>query len=317
MSASSKSDPQMHHGPVDIRFGHVSTDRSLIVGGDVRRAAGVRAGGDLEIRGAIEGGSVYAGGSIHVLGPIIGGDAGIVVALGDLTATRAERIPLRCSGTLRLNDSTHSILEAGTIEIAHSIRGGRASAQHSVTVQDAGSPNGNETILAAGLALDPLELPDEPIIVRVIHEVVSVPLREFESERPVSISSLTMRASRPASVYPPTTHPPAVHATTRPPTLRARASTGPIATAIPSHRPLPYIGGAADVASVDPGTRAAHRARAEELLRQAVIEVRGVAHEGVIIQLGELRLLIDRDLHAMRFSYDAATQKILSAPLTS
>jgi hypothetical protein len=56
----------VHAGDVDLHSGHLKTEGSLAIKGSVTRLLNVRATGDVEIGGSVDGGSVYAGGSITV-----------------------------------------------------------------------------------------------------------------------------------------------------------------------------------------------------------------------------------------------------------
>ncbi len=55
----------VHQGAVDLHTGHLDMHGSLTVKGDVERLLQVRASGDLEILGAVSGGSLRASGSVR------------------------------------------------------------------------------------------------------------------------------------------------------------------------------------------------------------------------------------------------------------
>jgi uncharacterized protein len=298
------ADHHVHHGDVDMHSGHLSMEGSLIIEGDVRRLFGVRALGDLEILGAIEGGSVYAGGNMAIHGGVSGGDVGIVSAGRNLRAHHVERASLICGGALTLEESVHSELTAETIEVLRWLRGGTATAAISITVEQAGSPRGNaDTLLVAGAPLDPPVLPAQPVIVQAKHEVVSVALH---TSGPVTVSGLAMRASSPP-------------ARNSAPPARSSIAPGEVASdsARPSVRPASgFPRGPADEEAREAAQRkAAYQLRADRLLPLASIRVLGVAHAGVTIQLGELRLLLERTVSGVCFSVDAKTGKIGTTPI--
>jgi uncharacterized protein (DUF342 family) len=311
----------VHRGDVDMRSGHLSMEGSLIIEGDVRRLFGVRALGDLEIRGVIEGGSVYAGGNMAIHGAVSGGDVGIVSAGGDLRARHVERSTLICGGAMTLEESVHSELTAETIHVLRWLHGGTATAALDITVEQVGSPRGNAaTVLIAGVPLDPPELPAQPVIVQAKHEVVSVALH---TSGPVTVSGLAMRASgAPARIS---------AAPARISAAPARTSAAPGQTASTSRRPLGAASIAPQRASFGPAAgpsrrpvdedakheaerKAAYQARAERLRSLASIRVLGVAHEGVTIQIGELRLVLERAVSDVCFAVDAKTGKIGTTP---
>jgi uncharacterized protein (DUF342 family) len=291
----------VHHGDVDMRSGHLSMEGSLIVEGDVRRLFGVRALGDLEIHGAIEGGSVYAGGSMVIHGPVSGGDVGIVSAGGDLRAHHVERAALICGRAMTVEESVHSELTAETIHVRRWLHGGTATAALGITVEQAGSPRGNAaTLLIAGVPLDPPELPAQPVIVQAKHEVVSVALH---TSGPVTVSGLAMRA-------------PSVPV--RNSAAPGRISAAPGQTASTSRRPSAGASITPQRASLGPAAesleeaerKAAYRLRADRLRSLASIRILGVAHEGVTIQIGELRMILERAVSDVCFSVDAKTGKL-------
>jgi uncharacterized protein (DUF342 family) len=301
----------VHEGHVDVRSGHLSTEGSLVVGGDVKRTFGVRALGDLEIRGAVESGSVYAGGNIRVHGAVGGGD-GLVSACGNLTASHAERTTLVSGGLLTLDDSVYCTLRAKAIRVLHGLHGGRATAELRIVAEQAGSPRGNaETFLVAGVPLDPPELVAYPVIVQTVYEIAALPHRE--SERPLGASSLVMLATKPPARNSETparrSAAPEGRLTSIPPqtgiaTSRPRASASP---ARPSTTPALST---EEVARAEAERAAVREARAEQLLQAASIQIFGVAHAGVTIQIGDVRMVLDAPMQQVRFSLDVKEKKI-------
>lgn len=309
----------VHAGDVDLRSGHLCSEGSLVIAGDVKRMFGVRALGDLEIHGVLESGSVYAGGSILLHGSASGGAGGIVSAGKDVHAAHAERIEFVCGGALTLTDAAYCELEAKTITVLRSLRGGKASAETSINVEQAGSANGkSDTLLIAGNPLVPPELPAQPIIVQIKHELVTLPMRE--SERPLSASSMVMLASRPpartatGSVHPsasprsPSAHPGAAGSTAP----HSQSSLPRTASAShPAQRSTTRPPAASDDTVQAAAERtAAQHAHLQHLREVASIQVFGVAHAGVIIQIGDARLMLDQPMHNVRFTLDAAARKI-------
>jgi uncharacterized protein (DUF342 family) len=294
----------VHRGDVDMRSGHLSLEGSLEIAGDVKRMFGVRALGDLEIRGGVEGGSVYAGGDIRIHAGLSGGDGGIVSAGGDLRAHHAERATLVCGGALTLEESVHCELTAETIQVLRWLRGGTATAELSITAEQAGSPHSNTaTLLIAGVPLDPPELPSYPLIVQVHHETVSEPTRA--SGRPVSMSSLVMRASG----HPTRNSAPPPHLSTVP----TRVSTGPRAAVGASQQAPAMPRGRDDEAAVLEAARSTvQHERSPRLLALASIHIFGTAHAGVTVQIGESRLVLEQPMHNVCFSFDPHTRKIVT-----
>lgn len=150
-------DRLVHEGPVDLRSGSLHMMGSLVVKGDVHGTFCVEASGDIEIRGGVEG-SVHAGGSLQIQRGIRGSLASSVTAEGDLSAQQAEYAELYSGGLLRLGAGVHAKLAAQRVEISKKLRGGVTQAERAVLVSEAGSPQGVQTEVEAGV---PLESPVE------------------------------------------------------------------------------------------------------------------------------------------------------------
>ncbi len=148
----------VHEGSVDLRSGDLHMQGSLLVKGDVHRSFGVYATGDLEIRGAVDGGNVHSGGSVKIKQGVRGGDAATVCAEGDLAVHHAESAVLYAGRLLQIGDAVHSRLAAGRIEVSGKVRGGVTQAEFSIILREVGSSLGTDTELVAA---EPLELPIE------------------------------------------------------------------------------------------------------------------------------------------------------------
>ena len=155
----------VHQGPVDLHTGHLETPGSLVVKGDVERLLQVRAGGDLEVLGAVSGGSLRAGGSIRVSGNVRGGDDARVIAEHDATIKSAESAEITAGNVLRVQEAVNSQLRGQQIVVTGRLRGGAAVAEQSLFVKEAGTPAGARTVVQAG---EPLELPDLAEVQRAV-----------------------------------------------------------------------------------------------------------------------------------------------------
>lgn len=158
-------DRHQHRGPVDLRSGHLEMQGSLSVQGDVERLLQVRASGDVEVLGAVSGGSVRAGGSVRVTGNVRGGDESRVVAGADVTLKSCEAADVTAQKTLRVQESVNSALHAEHVVITGRLRGGSAVAELSVQAKEAGTTGGTPTLLQAG---EPIELPDLEQVQRAV-----------------------------------------------------------------------------------------------------------------------------------------------------
>jgi uncharacterized protein (DUF342 family) len=147
----------LHDGDVDLRCGDLSMVGSLVVKKDVQRGFCVRATGDIEIKGGVEGGSAHAGANLRVSGGVRGSEGSMVAAEGDLRAHHAERARLVCGGVLDVVNAVNSRLSAVHIRVERSLRGGRASVEIGLVARDLGTEvaYGETMIEAAVLREEP------------------------------------------------------------------------------------------------------------------------------------------------------------------
>ncbi len=140
----------VHKGSVDLKSGHLETEGSLQVGGDVVNGMIVRAGVDAEVRGTVEAARLEAGGSIEIRGGVIGVGRGCVRAMQDLKIRHANGARLFAGGTLEVGKSVlNSELHAREITIGGTLQGDKAFAESSIRVRDVGSPAGTSCLLRA------------------------------------------------------------------------------------------------------------------------------------------------------------------------
>jgi hypothetical protein len=137
----------------------------LTVKGDVERLLQVRASGDLEVLGAVSGGSLRALGSVRVSGNVRGGDGARVIAEHDVTLKSCEGADVTAGAVLRVQQAVNSQLRGRQIVVSGRLRGGAATAEQRLTVKEAGTPSGTATVLHAGV---PLELPDLAEVQRAV-----------------------------------------------------------------------------------------------------------------------------------------------------
>jgi hypothetical protein len=155
----------VHQGAVDLHTGHLEMQGSLVVKGDVERLLQVRASGDVEVLGAVSGGSLRAGGSLRVSGNVRGGDDARVIAEQDVTLKSCEAAEVTSGALLRVQEAVNSRLHGRQVIVTGRLRGGAASAEHFLSVKEAGTPAGASTLLCAG---EPLQLPDLADVQRAV-----------------------------------------------------------------------------------------------------------------------------------------------------
>jgi hypothetical protein len=155
----------VHEGGVDLHTGHLDMQGSLVVKGDVERLLQVRASGDVEVLGAVSGGSLRAAGSLRVSGNVRGGDGARVIAEHDVTIKSCESADITSGAVLRVQEAVNSQLQGRRVVVTGRLRGGGASAEHALSVKEAGTPAGTATLLRAG---EPLRLPDMADVQRAV-----------------------------------------------------------------------------------------------------------------------------------------------------
>jgi uncharacterized protein (DUF342 family) len=149
-------DRHEHRGSVDLHSGDLNMQGSLVVRGDVTHPFAVSATGDLEIVGSVDSASVLAGGDLRVRGGVRGCDGGSICAAGSMRLHHVESAELYCGGQLQVQEAVNSELTARELHVERRLRGGSATAETEVMVNEAGAASGITTRLVAG---EPLELP--------------------------------------------------------------------------------------------------------------------------------------------------------------
>ncbi len=137
--------------------GNIEFVGSVLVRGNVHPGFWVKAGGDVEIYGGVDGGTVEAGGSITVLYGIQGGGHGHIAAGGSVKAKFIENADVRAGGHVWAADGIlSSRVEAGvSVEVVGrrgAIIGGRVAARDTVSARFLGSHIGAATEIVVGMA---------------------------------------------------------------------------------------------------------------------------------------------------------------------
>lgn len=107
-------DPRLEiKGSVGVATGDIDFDGSVMINGDVKQGFTVKATGDVEIKGSVNGGEVD-GRSIIISGGITGANRGKVQAVHDVCAAFAENAIIEAGRDIYIADvALHSTLRAG------------------------------------------------------------------------------------------------------------------------------------------------------------------------------------------------------------
>jgi uncharacterized protein (DUF342 family) len=158
---------------VDLSTGHIQFHGSVIVNGDVTQGMKVIAGGNVFIKGAVEGDLVDSGGDITIGGSIIGHQVNvgtdeeqfstIVKAKGDIRCTLAQYVKIDCSGDFhaakQINHCHVSarMVVAGTEDkLSGKVVGGHFYLDLGIKCGVLGSPSESTLLLNLNRRIDPV-----------------------------------------------------------------------------------------------------------------------------------------------------------------
>lgn len=140
---------------VDVSTGDVEYDGSVLITGNVYSGYTVKATGDIEIRGVVEGTRVESGGNISIARGMNGMSKGVLVAKGHIVCKYLENAEVSAEEYVSAEAILHSHVYAGT-EILVSgrkgfIAGGKVMASNKVSVKTLGSGMGAATTVVVGI----------------------------------------------------------------------------------------------------------------------------------------------------------------------
>lgn len=140
---------------VDNATGNVDFDGSVIVRGNVKSNFVVKAKGDIQILGVVEGSHVEAGGNIVIARGMNGMNKGVLIAGGNIVAKFIENSRVTAGGFVEAEAILHSTIVAKTEVNVQSnkgfITGGKVSAMISVSAKNIGSSMGAHTVIEVGV----------------------------------------------------------------------------------------------------------------------------------------------------------------------
>lgn len=144
------------NGDVDYSSGNIDFVGNVIIRGSVTSGFTVKAAGNIEISGFIEGAEVIAGGSIQVKGGIKSSYKGIVKAAESITARFVENSKLEAGRDILVREAImQSYVKAGGNIIVSdrkaTIVGGLIQAAHTVESKIIGSQLATQTIIEVGV----------------------------------------------------------------------------------------------------------------------------------------------------------------------
>jgi hypothetical protein len=140
---------------VDPSTGDIDYDGSVFIPGTVRTGFTVKAKGDIQVNGVVEGATLIAGGNIVIKRGVQGMNRGKLVAGGDLCAQFLESANVSVQGDVNVGSILHSEVEAGNNVIVSGkkgfIVGGEVVCGSYVEVNSIGNKMETQTAVKVGV----------------------------------------------------------------------------------------------------------------------------------------------------------------------
>lgn len=152
--ASPTSPPRRIAGGIGVSTGDVACDGDLTVEGNVLDGRQVRAGGTIDVAGAIQAATVSAGGDLRAAGGITGRGKAECRAVGAVTARYIVKASVVAGGTIRVDTEILAATVAAGGDVlmeAGSIIAGSVVACGEIRCRKIGSTGGVDTFIAAGV----------------------------------------------------------------------------------------------------------------------------------------------------------------------
>lgn len=140
---------------VDASTGDIDYDGSVVIPGTVKTGFTVRAKGDIQVNGVVEGATLIAGGNIVIKRGVQGMNKGELVAGGDICAQFFESANVDAKGDIMAGSILHSNVKAGGKITVSSrkgfIVGGEIICDNKIEVNSIGNKMETQTIIKVGV----------------------------------------------------------------------------------------------------------------------------------------------------------------------
>ncbi|MCL2078478.1 MAG: FapA family protein [Oscillospiraceae bacterium] len=141
-------------GDCDMSVGNIDFDGSVHISGSVRSGSVVKATNTITVGGSVEAATIIAGGNVEIKGGMQGSGKGLVEAGGAVSILFVERGTIMAEGPISVDVSIHSTLETGsTIHLLGkrgALIGGSARAAGDVVASFLGSLSNAKTEVEVG-----------------------------------------------------------------------------------------------------------------------------------------------------------------------
>ncbi|MBO5302633.1 MAG: DUF342 domain-containing protein [Lachnospiraceae bacterium] len=146
---------------VDNSIGDIEYPGNVLVRGNVKSGFVIRAEGNIEVEGVVEGARLYAGGQIIVKRGIHGMGKGLLKAKGNVVIKFIESATVECGGYVDTESIIQSKVSASTEIIVSGgkglIIGGNVQACNRISARTIGSEMGTATMVQVGVEPEKLE----------------------------------------------------------------------------------------------------------------------------------------------------------------
>ncbi len=143
---------------VDVSSGNIEFDGSVDVKGDVAANFSIKAAGNVQVHGNVEGAEIEADGDVILERGMNGMGKGKIVSGGRVVTKFLENASVSAAGSITAEAVIHSNLESGTEVVVSGrkgfISGGHVVATEGVTAKTLGSEMGSDTLIEVGV--DPI-----------------------------------------------------------------------------------------------------------------------------------------------------------------
>ncbi len=140
---------------VDASTGDIDYEGSVMIAGTVKTGFTVRAKGDIQINGVVEGATLIAGGNIVIKRGVQGMGRGVLTAGGDICAQFFESVNVDAKGNVIAGSILHSNIVSGDKIIVRGkkgfIVGGEVFSESSVEVNTIGNKMETQTLIKVGV----------------------------------------------------------------------------------------------------------------------------------------------------------------------
>ena len=141
-------------GNVDLSVGNIDFDGSVHIEGNIQSGHVIKASGGVVVGGVVEASEIIAGGNVEIKRGMQGMDKGRIEAGGSISILYIERGSAVAGGSITVDASIHSVIEAGESLYAKgkrgSIIGGRAFAAKEIVAVSIGSVSNTQTDVEVG-----------------------------------------------------------------------------------------------------------------------------------------------------------------------